>query len=69
MSGLILVPSPMYSWERVRVRVISDFEQPSTFQITLTLALSRSTGRGDQREFAILLSSPLYFQPYAEDDG
>src|SRR5437660_533965 len=40
----------MYSWERVRVRVISNVERLSTNQITLTPnPLPRVRGRGDQR--------------------
>src|SRR5947208_13245558 len=35
-----LVPSRTYSWERVRVRLIRFFASRSTFEITLTPALS-----------------------------
>ena len=34
--------------ERAGVRVISNVERLSELEITLTLTLSRSTGRGDQ---------------------
>jgi hypothetical protein len=37
----------MYAWERVGVRVILHVERLWTDRITLTLALSRGTGRGD----------------------
>ena len=46
---LVRPPRPVLR-EAVGVRVISRAKNRSTFEITLTLALSRSTGRGDQRE-------------------
>jgi len=44
-----MVPSPTYSWERVRVRVILFFERRSSFKITLTPALSHEyVGEGER---------------------
>jgi prepilin-type N-terminal cleavage/methylation domain-containing protein len=43
-----LLPLPVL-WERAGVRVSSNDDGRSTFQITLTPALSQSTGRGSKR--------------------
>jgi hypothetical protein len=56
-----LVPSPMYSWERVRVRVISSTSGQPKFKITLTPALSHEyVGEGEKTTREIYSRCVLY---------
>lgn len=48
-NRVVLLPRPVLR-EQAGVRVIWNVESRPTVEITLTLALPRGTGRGDQRE-------------------
>jgi hypothetical protein len=63
-TGELVLPLPVLR-ERVGVRVFPGFKRLSIEQITLTLSLSRSTGRGDRKS----TSREQKFHPLAVATG